>query len=239
MSYDKLTRDGDYVKSAIKQVGDQLLAVKDIKIVIPYHYLQAKLAIVESRISTICVFGIIVDNKYAVSNLCSTMVLSPSSTNIVTYNDEDFFEFEFSRGSVITPNINLVVDDINAFNIYSEFIAKGNVPWFLDYEDCSKILITAHNYAGINLAGNNIPLELIIGTIARSNKDLYTYYRSTLQTQQDLKTKPVVYVPFKSVSYGATSTAGKIMGSYFDEGLTSALTNDNNGSEGVEIVLRQ
>jgi hypothetical protein len=84
-----------------------------------------------------------------------------------------------------------------------------------------------------------LPLELIIGTIARSNKDLYTYYRSTLQTQQDLKTKPVVYVPFKSVSYSATSTAGKIMGSYFDEGLTSALTNDNNGSEGVEIVLRQ
>ena len=239
MSYDKLTRDGDYVKSAIKQVGDQLLAVKDIKIVIPYRYLQAKLAIVESRISTICVFAIIVDNKFAVSNLCSTMVLSPSSTNIATYNDEDFFEFEFSRGSVITPNINLVVDDINAFNVYSEFIAKGNVPWFLDYDDCGKILITAHNYAGINLAGNNIPLELIIGTIARSNKDLYTYYRSTLQTQQDIKTKPVVYVPFKSVSYSATSTAGKIMGSYFDEGLTSALTNDNNGSEGVEIVLRQ
>lgn len=239
MSYDRLIRDAEYIKSAIKQVGDQLLAAKDLKIVIPYHYIQSKLAIIDSKISTICIFAIIVDNKYAVSNVCSTMGITPSATNIVSFNDEDFFEFEFDKGSVISPNINLVVDDINAFNIYNEFIAKGNIPWFMSYEDCSKILITAHNYAGINLAGNNIPLELIMGTIARSKDDLYTYYRTTLQTQQDLKTKPVVYVPFKSVSYGATSTAGKIMGNYFDEGLTSALTNDNNGSEGVEVVLRQ
>lgn len=239
MDYSKLVRDADYVKSAIKQVGSQLLAAKDVKIVIPYRFTQSKLAAVDSKIWTLCIYALVVDNRYALVNVCSTMVITPSSTTIVSYKDEDYFEFSFDKGSVITPNTNLVIDDINAYNIYNEFIAKGNIPWYMNYEDTGKMLMTAHNYAGIKLAGTNSPLELIIATIARSNDDLYTYYRNTIKTQKDLETTKPAYVPFKSVSYGATSTAGKIMGSYFDEGLTSALTNDNNGSEGVEVFLRK
>lgn len=239
MLYSELKRDGDAVKSVLKQNGQQLLTTKDIKIVIPYRYIQAKLASVGSATNTLSVFAIIVDGVYAVSNLCSIMTLTPSSTTVVSYEGEDYFEFSFDKGSVVCPNINLVVDDKNAYNIYNEFIAKGRVPWFMSYEDFGKILTTAHSHAGITLSGTNSPLELIITSIARDSKNLYTYYRNVIKDVNDQFTNPPSYIPFKSVSYGATNTAGKIMGSYFDEGLTSALTAPEGGPEGVEVQLRK
>lgn len=239
MPYSKLKRNGDLIKSSIAQSGQQLLARKDLKIVIPYRYIQGKLATVGNHVSVLAVFGIIVDDSYGISNVCSLMTLTPSSTTVVTYDGEEYFEFGFDKGSVICPNINLVVDDKNAYNVYNEFIAKGRVPWFMSYEDFGKILTTAHNYAGINLSGTNAPLELIITSIARDSKNLYTYYRNIIKNTNEQFTNPPGYVPFKSVSYGATNTAGKIMGSYFDEGLTSALTAPEGGPEGVEVHLRK
>lgn len=239
MPYSKLKKNGDVVKSALKQVGQQLMTSKDMVIVIPYRYIQGKLATVGNTVNTLAVFGIIVDDCYGISSVCASMTLTPSSTTIVSYEGEDFFEFSFDKGAVVCPNINLVVDDANAFNIYNEFIAKGRIPWFMNYEDFAKVLTTAHNHAGINLSGTNAPLELIITSIARDKKDLYTYYRNTINSIDEQYVKPPSYVPFKSVSYGATNTAGKIMGSYFDEGLTSALTAPEGGPEGVEIHLRK
>lgn len=239
MPYSHLKRDADTVLKTLKQSGQQLITSKDIKIVIPYRYVQGKLATVGTTINTLAVFAIIVDDVYAVSNICSTMTLTPSSTTVVNYDGDDCFEFSFDKGSVVCPNINLVVDDKNAYNIYNEFIAKGRIPWFMSYEDFGKVLTTAHTYAGITLSGTNAPLELIMTSISRDSKDLYTYYRNTISKISEQFTKPPSYVPFTSVSYGATNTAGKIMGSYFDEGLTSALTAPPGGTEGVEVHLRK
>ena len=239
MPYNKLKRNAAPILANLKEVGDTLITGKDIKIIIPYRYLQGKLATIGSHISVLSVFAITDGVNYAVSNVCSTMSLTPDSTNIVTFEDEDFFEFEFSKGSVVCPNLNLIVDDKNAYNIYNEFIAKGKVPWFLSYEDFGKILMTAHTYAGINLAGSNAPLELIITSIARDSDNLYAYYRNSIKSLDEQYARPPAYVPFKSVAYGATNTAGKIMGSYFDEGLTSALTVPESGPQGVETYLRQ
>lgn len=239
MLYSELKRDGDAVKASLRTVGQQLIATKDIKIVIPYRYVQGKLASVGNLITTTTIFALVVDGVYGVSNICSTMTLTPSSNTVVSFNGEDYFEFSFDKGSVVSPNINLVIDDKNAYNVYNEFIAKGRIPWFMSYEDVGKILATAHNYAGITLSGTNAPLELIITSIARNSNNLYEYYRNTIKNIDEQFEKPPSYVPFKSVSYGATNTAGKIMGSYFDEGLTSALTAPDGGPEGVEIHLRK
>lgn len=239
MDYKRLKRDAKSVKQAIKQQGDTLVAVKELHIVIPYRFVPAKLAFVGSHISTIGYFAVVSGDDYAVMSVCAMIDLTPSSTSIVKIEDEDYFVFSFDKGSVVCPNINLVIDDKNSYNTYNEFIAKGKVPWYLNYEDMGKILSTAHNYAGIELSGTNAPLELIITSIARNEKDLYSYYRNTVSSIDEQNKNPPVWVPFKSVSYGATNTAGKIMGSYFDEGLTSALTAPNSDSEGVEVYLRK
>ena len=239
MLYNELKRDGDAIKGVLKTNGQQMLTTKDIKIVIPYRYIQGKLASVGNTVSTLAVFAIVMDGVYAMSNLCSIMPLTPSSTTVVSFEGEDYFEFSFDKGSVVSPNINLVVDDKNAYNIYNEFIAKGRVPWFMSYVDFGKVLTTAHSHAGITLSGTNAPLELIITSITRNSKNFYEYYRNTIKSLDEQFTKPPGYVPFKSVSYGATNTAGKIMGSYFDEGLTSALTAPEGGPEGVEVHLRK
>lgn len=239
MLYNELKRDADAIKSVLKNNGQQLITAKDIKLVIPYRYVQGKLASVGNTVSTLAVFALVMDGVYAVSNLCSVIPLSPSATTVVSYDGEDFFEFSFDKGSVVSPNINLVVDDKNAYNIYNEFLAKGRIPWFMSYSDVAKILSTAHSHAGITLSGTNAPLELIITSIARNSDNLYEYYRNTINGIDEQFVKPPSYVPFKSISYGATNTAGKIMGSYFDEGLTSALTAPDGGPEGVEIHLRK
>lgn len=239
MKYSELKRDKDKVLKSIKQVGEQLIAVKDLKIVIPYRFINAKLASVAGTVKTLAVFAIVVGDSYAVSNICSMMQLTPSNTTIVPGDTEDCFEFSFEAGEVITPNIGLVVDGVNGYNIYNEMIAKGNVPWYLSYEDFGKVLMHAHKYADIVLAGTNAPLELIISSISRDSGDLYKYYRNTIKTAAEQFKNPPEYVPFRSVTYGATSAVGKIMGSYFEEGMVSTLTVDNTGPQGVETYLRK
>lgn len=238
MDIKQLTRNPKVIQDSLRVVGQQMLATKEMSIVIPYRFIQCHLAQVGMNVSTLAVFAIITEGNYAVSNVCAMMTLTPSSISVVSIEGEDYYEFGFAKGSVVTPNINMLQDDVVAYNLYNEFIAKGRIPWYVSYEDAGKLLMTAHSYAGITLSGTNAPIEVIISSIARSGKDLYTYYRNTI-TDMRANNPPPAYVPFKSVTYGATNTAGKVMGSYFDEGLTSALTAPNGGPEGVEIYLRQ
>lgn len=241
MDIKSLVRDASKVHACLTVTAKgQMYASKACKIYIPVRFGERKLAHIGNTIYTTAVFAISVEDKfYAVSTVNSKMQLTPTSTNLVDIGGEEYYEFFFEKGSQITPNVDLVKDNQLAYKIYDELIAKGNIPWYISYEDLGKLFITAKEFANITLAGNNVPLEMIAAAIARDPDDRQKYYRHRIKSMADSKVVGPDYIPFRSVIYGATNTTAKLMGAYFDDGLMSALVNPSDKVEGVETLLRK
>lgn len=237
MDVKSLIRDASILDKVIHYQDGTLIAKKKLQIHIPFRYISAKLANIGKDVNTVAIFAIVVDGTYMVSNVCSNMQLTPSSIYSEQVDKEEYYILEFDAGSVITPRTSLVVDDTITYNVYDEFIGKAKLPWFINYEDIGKCVANAHYYSNIRLGGTNAVLELLVASIARDPDDIKKFYRETAKSLDTQDTNPPVILPFKSIISGTTNTMGKLIGSYFDEGLTSALTNEG-GPPGVEDLFR-
>lgn len=234
-----LVRDPKRVKATLVEEGDQLITKTGCKIYIPTRWTEKNLAVVGQETRSVAIFPIVIEDKYySTSLVAAPMPLKPSRTSIVKFGDEPYYEFTFTKGSVVCSNLNLVKVSTLSYYIYDEFIAKAHVPWFMNYVDLLKVLASAEAAANIKLAANNVPLELLVATIARSNKDITKYYRHNAGSLDSVITNPPDYVPLGSVLHGATNTTAKLMGNYLDDGITSALNNPTSQVDTVETLFR-
>jgi len=79
------------------------------------------------------------------------MRISPSSTEKVVIKDEPYIEFQFEAGDTVIYTTALVVTDTLTYYMYDQFIAKGNIPWYMNYFDIANMFDTADEHAGVNL----------------------------------------------------------------------------------------
>lgn len=237
MDASHLVRDSGDIAKVLKVVDDKLVAGVALDIHLPIRYVAAKLAVIGKRTTSVAIFPVIYGNKYAVCNICSSLELSIQSLSSTMIQGEEYYILHYEAGEIVSPNINMVVSDDDVYNIFNEFIGKAKLPWFMNYEDLGKCIAGAHYYGGITLSGTNAVIELIVSSIARSANNPNTCYRNAISKMSDQVVHPVVVLPFRSVIAGTTNTMGKLIGSYFDEGLTSALTHEG-GPPGVEDLFR-
>jgi len=240
MDIKKLKRDASKVHDALYETDSgQLIARKPCRIYLPTRYNNTKLATVANEIRIVGIYAITVDDTYyGVSLTNATMQITPSSTSIVKIEGDEFYEFSFDAGAVVTPNYNLVKDSFLVYYIYDEIVAKGHIPWYISYSDLGKLFISSVHHAGLVLGPNNTALEMIAASITRSPGDRTIYYRHALDHIENELAMPPAYVAFRSIIYGPTNTTAKLMGAYFEEGMMSALVNPAESSEGVETLLR-
>jgi hypothetical protein len=144
----------------------------------------------------------------------------------------------FDAGARIVTNTNLVKVDNLPYRLYDEFISKGRVPWFMNYEDMGKLFSDCLYYNNTKIGNNPQILEMITATIARSPSDIKKYYRQEIQSKEENMSNPPIYVPLRAVSLGATNAIAKLMGPYFDENVTSTLISPGQRVERVERLLR-
>jgi hypothetical protein len=163
--------------------------------------------------------------------------ITPTSTIKVKFNEEEYYKFDFDAGSTVIPSLQLVQTDVLVYKIYDEIMAKGNVPWYLDYNDLGRLFDTAKYHAGANIGSNHEVTELIVSIIARNPKNRHEYYRRTVKSKEDVKKNPPAFVPLRSVVYSATNTTNKLAGSYFEAGLVSALNSPSTRTERIESIL--
>lgn len=239
MNFNALIRDPARVQTAIKETPDgRLIAVKECKIYIPLRFSERGLAEIGVENYIIGIYAIVTEDKYlGVSLVNGMMEIEPSVNLKIKIDGTDYYEFTFMPGSTICSNINLVKNDILVYKIYDEIISKGRVPWYLSYEDLGNIFGTAKYHANANLGDNPEVTELIISLIARSKQDRTKYYRSTVHDRQEMLSNPPAYIPLKSVIYAASNTTNKLAGSYFSEGVVSALVSPSERSEKIEAIL--
>ncbi len=236
MDFRQYIHDADKAKSYLAEVeGDRLVARKALKIVIPCRFAERGLAYVGINTRIIGIFAIIVEDQYYGVSLANAMMpITPSSTNKVMYDEDEYYEFSFDAGATVCPSLQLVKIDTLVYNIYDEILSKGRVPWYLSYELMGQLFDTAKEHAGANIGQQQEVTELMVSLIARDPDNRIMYYRQVVA--QDPKRSPV-FIPLRSVAYAATNTLNKIAGSYAKDGMISALVTPTERVERLEALL--
>ena len=236
----KLRRNAQAVlKCLAENEGGQIIAKVPCKIQVPVRYSEVGLGSVGVHVFTYGLFPIIIETgEYAVMNIAALVELDPSEINIVTIGEEEYHEFSFEAGQAVIKNSEVVRRKTLMFNIFDELIFKGKVPWYVSYEDLGKAFDTAKEYGDANVGEVNESIELIASMVTRSQSDRRKYARALASSYDDLAIDKISYMSLKSVFYSINSTLNKLTGSYFSEGVTSALVNPTSEVGKIEAILR-
>lgn len=240
MDINSLERNPSAVVSTLKELGNTLYVTRPTKVYLPVRFSERNLAQVGSEIYIIGIYAIVIDDKYwAVSLIDAMMKIEPTSYKIVSIDGDDYFEFYFEPNTVLCPNTELVKTDTLTYRIYDEIISKGKIPWYLSYLELGGIFDSAKYHAGTSVGSDREVTELIVSLIARDREDRTKYYRQTVKSLDDLKSRPPAFIPMRSVIYAATNTLNKIAGSYMESGVISALVSPSDRTEHIEELLRK
>lgn len=232
-------RDKTKVHPTLRELNDQLRTIKGCKIYVPVRFTERGLASVGAETYIVGIFPIVVEDKYyALNNVPARVRIDPTSTTIVQFDDEDYYEFYFEPGSVVISSLNLVKEDTLTYLIYNEFMSKAKVPVGVQYRDIGKLFRNALKHAGTDVGETFVTIELIASLVARNKDDKRQYYRSMLKTEKDLETIPNAWVSLRNVHYSSTNTVNKLAGSHFKTGLVSAMVSPAERPERIETILR-
>ena len=234
------TRNPEAIKRVLKQTeGRQLVCTVDCKIQVPVRFNNVGLAQVGADVYIYGIFAIILsDGNYSVCNVNSMFKISPDKILTTKLDDVEYYEFHFKAGEVVVVSTDLVKRDILIYNVFNEIFFNGNIPWYMEYEDLGKIFDTSKSFADSNVNQNLEVIELIAMLVTRSSKDRTKPYRTTVNSRDDLVKNKPVFIPLKSVFYAVTNTFNKLAGSYFHDGVVSALVNPSTQSTRIENVLK-
>lgn len=178
------------------------------------------------------------DGIYTVMNVCALMEITPSRTTKVTVNDQTYYEFHFDADTSIIKSLNVVRQDTLTFNIFNEFFMKGKVPWWATLDDLASIFDTANQFAGSKMGQTPQTIEFIAGVITRRKDETTKSIRQSAKNFNDYDLDNIEFVPLNSVLHSVNNTVSKLSGSYFHEGVISAIVNPSNRASQVEKILR-
>lgn len=241
MDFSQLRRDPNAVKATFKQQnGDSSIYTKTgCKVYFPQRFVDRDMAFVGTD-NAICGIAAVVipSGEYSVMCVNAMVPMEPDTVEKVNYLGVEYVEFGFAPGSRLIKTTELVKNDVLVYKINNEMISKGKIPWYMSYDDMGGVFDSAAKHAGTNIAENSEVTELIISLIGRDVEDRTKYYRTTVNTPQEVLDKPVAWIPLMSAAYAATNTLNKLGGSYFTEGALSAMVYPTDRVEKIEEIIR-
>lgn len=232
-----LTRDAPSVLANFKERNNQLYALKPCSIQIPKRFSDRGLADISTEVFIYGIYPLIVEDKYAVSNVTALIQINPTKITNIKVKGNEYYNFHFDAGTPVIVNMDVVKRKLLIYNILDELIIKGKVPWYLNYDDLGQLFDRAKSYADSEVGLVPEIFELIVSMISRTPSDRTKYFRTSLNTASDV-TKTPEYVPLSSVFYSSTNTLNKLAGNYFSDGVASALVTPTEETERLETLLR-
>ena len=241
MDWTRWKRDPVEANKALTVLKDgSIMTPRGCKIYIPERFVEKQLAVIGAETYIVGIFAIVVEDKfYGVSTTNAMMRVTPTTISTVKFDQDSYLELIFDPGSVVFATNLLIKSDTLVYYIFDEFIAKGRIPWYIGYEDLATLFESADRHAGVSLGANHSILEMFAAAVARNNQNRAKYYRHSIESQDDPVKRPPAIIPLRSITYGATNTTSKLMGSYWNDGLTSALVNPSEKQERIEELLRR
>lgn len=236
----KYKRDAAHVLShLVENPAGQILTKTACKIQVPVRFSEVGLGDIGINTYTYGLFSIIMETgEYAVCNVNAIVELNPFKLSITTIDEVDYHEFFFDKGDVVIKTTDLIKKETLLYNVFDEFIFKGKIPWYVEYEDLGKLFDTAKYHAGSNVGINLEVIEFIASMVSRSKQDRTQYIRLAGEQYKDFSLETIDYVALKSVFYSVNSTINKLAGSYMADGIVSALVIPTTRVEKIESILR-
>lgn len=236
----KYTRNASAINAQLFETeSGQIISKVPCKIQIPARFADIGLGQVGVNTFVYGCFAIINENnEYAVCNVNTLIEINPFKTLKVKINEVDYYEFTFEAGQVVIKTSTTVKRDTLMYNVIDELIFQGKIPWYLNYEDVGKLFDTAKEFANSNIGENLETIEFLTSIVTRTIDDRTMYLRLAANSYSDTTINKITFVPLKSMFYSVNSTLNKLSGSYFSDGLTSALVKTTDEVGKLESILR-
>ncbi|AUG86276.1 virion structural protein [Erwinia phage vB_EamM_Desertfox] len=241
MDLSKLIRDKDRVRANLVKLDDNSVVAKGgCKIYIPGRYVNKGLAGIGDTIWTVGIFTIVTDSGFYCTALGpATITLDPTDIRQVKVDGNPYYEFSFEPGATVIQSTIVGKNDRLIGPLFNEFLINGNVPYGFNLLDLIKLFKLSQKYCGFTMGTNNQIFEAIVNIVARDSKDLNKLYRYTVNSLDEIYTNPPTIIGLRNAAKTSTNTVAKLVGSYFADGLVSALISPSDRVEGVEEILRK
>lgn len=236
----KLVRDPAAVLAQLKTTAaGQVITRSSCKIQVPARYIDIGLGQIGTETYILGCFALILDSgQYTVCNIAAIVELEPFKTVTTKIEEVLYYEFYFEPGQVVIKTTDVLRRSALMYNIFDEFMFKGKIPWYLEYEDVGKLFDTAKSHGDSNVGENLETIEFIASIITRHVKDRTKPIRQVIQDYKELNKVNINYVGLASIFYSVNSTLNKLAGSYFNDGVTSALVTPTENISKIESILR-
>lgn len=239
MDVSGLKRNPDVIKSHLVKMGSGIVTKANIQVIFPARFLQRGLADIST---TTLVTGILAivdeDDNYAVMNIPIGIPLTPYKMENVEINGIEYIILNFEKESVFCENTQLVIDATTLYPILDEFLLSGKVPWYMGYEDLSKIFSKSKKYADTNIGANILGFSLLTAIVARNPKNKKQYLRLSAKTYEAINKITPAYVGLKNIYYAINSVLSKAAGAYAQNGITSSMVDPQDKTTQIEEIIR-
>jgi len=241
MDVSKFKRNPQVIHSKLSLVGQKTLIAKDdLSILVPQRFAAKGLLKLGTTVEFICMYCIFdKQGNYAISNTPGFLASQPDRTYVEMIDEVGFYRFEYLKGSTIFPALTISKDDTLVFKIFDEYLQRGNIPWYYNYDDALRLLDNVQLYTGMSIGNRPEVGQFMISLLSRNAKDRKQYFRHAITSFDTVRDQKPAYVPMKSVNYSANNTMSKLTGSYFNDGVIGALISPSEKADRIEEILRK
>lgn len=233
----KLKYNPKLIKSYFKQNNNIVTVNEDVRVIFPSIFINKELASLGSTVRLVSIYCIL-DNKnnYAVVVAPIYSELSPDKIEDIAIEGDNFTMLHFPKGSVYMTNTKLIVSDNFLYDLFEMMFINGNIPWYMSYTLTSDLFSETSKYSGSGI-GNDITLfEVVTAIVSRNSRDLTEFWRHTLN--KGVKGSSLSYIGLSNIFYAFDNTGAKIIGSFFESGLTNAINEKETKPTDSVKVLR-
>lgn len=233
-------RNPEVIKSYFKVIKDITICTKELKVIFPERFITKEFVFMGSTVRALNIFAIVdEDNNYAVAMAPIFIELAPYNVSDVMIDNDLNKVLHFRKDDVFIVNNTCVITDGFIYDLFDEFYVKGNIPWFMNYSDVSKILLESKKYAGSNIGDNPLTFEILAANISRTREDKNEFIRHHLPNGKiDVEKLDVAYVGLNNIYYSFDSTGASLFGGYAKSGMVKSLVNPEETSTTTMDILR-
>ena len=208
------------------------LVVKETLLLFPVRFVEIGLAKLKRTVEIPRIYMVIVDNKYAVSTIPVSMEVSPNKIEIEDIDGVEYYVLTFLPNSIFTANRKSVKSSGLIYDLYNEFLVKGKIPFFIDYDSISSIFLNILKYGGSDIGKDHVIIDTLVSIVARDSKDLKAYYRTTSMKE------PFTPIGLDNIISGYHNNTARLTGSYLQLGIGAAINDQVEEATPIEKVLR-
>lgn len=230
-----LIRDDKLIKSLLVYTKDGINIKEKLYMVYPDRYNNIGLTRIGVNIEVTGVAMLMTESKkYSVITIPNMIEVLPASIDNTTVDDEDYVVMTFLPNKFVS-SITTTDDADIPVTLFEEFVQLGKIPFFMDTGDLLKTFNKTNITTSSSVFGSSIIVELLLALISRTKDGKLA--RQKLN-KEEMTSDNIKYIGISKVE-GYLNNTSRIIGSYFGNGLTAALNDDDPVDTDMDDILSQ